>query len=76
MAIQPPHGSIPNYRPGPILTPRNKALVAALIVGPAITYGTLKYRQSQRVKAEQELEMEGRKKFVEVSRTEERGYKS
>lgn len=69
MATQQPHGSIPNYRAGPILTPRSKALVAALIVGPAVTYGMLKYRERQQVKAEQEMEMEGRRKFVEVGRS-------
>ena len=59
-----PHGSIPGYRPGPILTRNHKLLLWGLLIGPSIAYGFLKYREFRRVEEEKQLELEGRESWV------------
>lgn len=57
------HGSIPGYRPGPILTRNHKILLSSLIVVPAITYAMMKYRERQRELQEKQFEIEGREMY-------------
>lgn len=55
-----PHGSIPGYRPGPILSRNHKIFLWSLLIGPTITYGFMKLRQRQREEQDRQLEAEGR----------------
>lgn len=57
---RPLHGSIPGYRPGPILSRGHKTLLLTLAIGPLVTYGIMKLHQSQRNRQERLLEEEGR----------------
>jgi len=60
---RPLHSSIPGYRPGPILSRPQKNLLIFLIIGPLVTYGVLKARQSRRDQQEKLLEEEGRMRW-------------
>lgn len=54
------HGSIPGYRPGPILSRNQKLFLWSLIVIPGISYGIMRLRQDGREEQEKLLELEGR----------------
>ena len=55
-----PHGSIPGYRPGPILSRNQKTFLWGLVLVPAITYLVMLQRNDKRLEQEKSLEVEGR----------------
>ncbi|KAK5098324.1 hypothetical protein LTS08_006457 [Lithohypha guttulata] len=61
--LRKPHGSIPGYRPGPILSRNHKILLWSLLIAPGAAYGFLKLRQQGRKEQEKSLEAEGRAMF-------------
>lgn len=55
-----PHGSIPGYRPGPILSRNHKVLLWGILIVPTIVYGIMKVRQLGQEEQDRLLELEGR----------------
>lgn len=58
--LRKPHGSIPGYRPGPVLSRNQRLLLWSLVVIPSLCYGMMRIRQDKREERDKLLELEGR----------------
>lgn len=59
------HGSIPGYRPGPLLNVRHRIFLWGVLIVPIAAYGLMRLREQQTLEKEMQLELEGRARWNE-----------
>jgi len=71
-APDPHHGSIPGYRPGPLLNGPRKAFLASLVIIPVGTYVYLRSRQASEKQSRRLTEEEGRRNWIQIQAEKEK----